>query len=175
MQTNHVLIDLGSIAAFERYEWQVASWLKGEKAPALTEGFDVWRCADCPQLTFQVKHANIYHFGGRAVRQSSQKWVFNQSKLNGGTPDYFVLFGVDDDGSEHCFLLSKAQFKEHSSKNATGGRIMTASPNRAIRRGKGTRSYMYEPFLWRYEVQNPEVGLRQRVLEMESWKQTGLL
>jgi len=162
---------LGQQDLFRVYERKVADWLNGEICASLNPNFDVWKCAEFPGLTFQVKFANIYHYTGKAKRHRQAAWPFNQHKMNNDGPDYFVLFGVTDEGQEHCFLLSKDTFVEHSSRNSTGGRIMLMTPNRFSRRGGRGRSYVNENKVWKYEVKNPEENLIGRVQTLESYHQ----
>lgn len=160
---------------FEDYESKVASWLDGELPPQHTPAFDVYHCKAFPSLTFQVKYANFYKYGGSAARHMSSQWVFHQAKWHDVFPHYFVLFGISEDGSESCFCMDRHTFKKHAAvSQKRGGRIMQVSPNRVVTRGSGRRSYVYQPWIWDYEVKDPQRNLVSRIQELDSWKQLQL-
>lgn len=149
------------VPAFQVYEELVAEWLRGEMCPPFQPGFDVWKCKPFPELTFQVKHSEVYQFNGKtSTRHSSKTWNFNQSKWRKETSaDYFVLFGTDENGMVQTFLMSRDRFVKHSSRNSTGGRVLNTTCNRMTHRGI--------PYIWGYHVAKPETELVQAVLKRE--------
>jgi len=165
---------LGQQSLSRAYERKAAEWLDGEVCAAFNPHFDVWKCPEFPDLTFQVKFANIYHYSGKARRHRQASWPFNQHTMDSDKPDYFILFGVTDEGQEHCFLLTRDAFKTHSSPNSTGGRIMLMTPNQFSRRGGRGKSYVHENKVWKYEVKSPETDLIKRIRDYETFKQEQL-
>jgi len=160
---------LGYITAFQYYEELAATWLDGDLCPPYNEGFDVHNCKPFPGLTFQVKHANVYHFNGdKRTRHSSKTWNFNQGKWHDETKaDYFVLFGIDEQDEVQTFLMSQDRFVSHSAKNSAGGRILNTTCQRTVRMGAYPRCYNRTPYIWDYHVKRPETELVPAVLERE--------
>lgn len=148
---------------FQWYERRAAQMLCGEVMPALNQGYDVTvNLGDSRIARVQVKHANIYHYKGSNARNRSETWVFNQGKMDGETADFFMLFGVNDDGVDHAFLLTANEFISMASNNSTGGKILQITPRKYSRRGGHDRSYMHTNRGWEFEV--TEHNARERLL-----------
>lgn len=158
---------LGEQALFQEYEQRVATWLNGEVCASLNPAFDVWKCAEFPGLTFQVKYSTIGHKRNRSC------WTWNQHKPGSDPADYFVLFGIEDDGTDHCFLLRSNQWLAISSNSTGEMRILQMIPWPYSRRGQNRKNlgYVHENAGWKYEVKNPEENLLERVRTLESYRQ----
>jgi len=160
---------LGEQCLFQEYEQKVAKWLNGEVAATGNEAFDVWKCAEFPELTFQVKYSNICR------KRNRNSWTWNQHKSNDNEPaDYFVLFGIKDDETEHCFLLRLDQWLAISSNSTGDMRLLEITPHHFSRRGQSPKcpsGYVHENKGWKYEVKNPEKNLIERVQTLESYRQ----
>lgn len=168
---------LGQQSLFRFYERKIADWLNGDVRAVNNEGFDVQGCIGFPELTFQVKYSHIYHHDGHS-KQSRISWWWNQNKSSSThDPDYFILIGIQDDGTEHYFLLNLNQWLELSHSNGQSGKRFKMIPKRYSRRGQNPKcpnGYIHENRGWKYEVRNPEDNLVKRVQTYESFCQERL-
>lgn len=168
---------LGEQQLFQQYEQRVAEMLRGERCADFNPGFDVQNCQGFPGLTFQVKYAKVQHRNGAArSRDRYPVWGWTQGSSGADSqPDYFVLFGILDNGREYCFLLSAKQWVNLSSRmgNGKGGRLLFMRPHRFSRRCRGVRSpgYVHENKGWGYEVRDPEKNLVGAIKDREGNKQ----
>lgn len=160
------------------YEHKVAAWLRGQVCASTNEGFDVWKCVDFPQLTFQVKYSKIsYRDGAAKEKDRYPVWNWAHNKMGGDSQaDYYILIGIDDNEEEHCFLLSAKQWIEVSSPmgNDKNGRILQMKPQPFSRRGQSRRNpsgYVHENKGWKYEIKKPAENLIERVQMLESFHQ----
>jgi hypothetical protein len=147
---------LGEVATFQLYEYKVAAWLMGQVAPALTKGFDVYRCHDFGALTFQVKIANAHHPRRKEYVNRNAVWMWNQHGQS-DLADYFVLCGILDE-AENWFLLSREDFFARSAEIKRGGWMLQGSCNKTSR-------------IWSYHVADPVTSLRDTVLRYDELSQ----
>ena len=136
------------------YERRTANWLNGETMPSLYPGYDI---ITQDGYKIQVKYARPYAGNRKAT------WNFNQGKL--GCADFYVLFGLSDDGNEHCFLMPSNDFVKLSADNGKGGRIYQLNAQKISLRGGARTSYYHNNRGWEYEVENPEMNLYKRLTE----------
>lgn len=152
---------IGTQAYFQSFEVKVATWLNAEVAPPATRGFDVWHMAGYPDLSFQVKFSRVYKHHPPYKKYPMVTWTFNQKRLDPRHPDFFVFFGLDEDETEHCFLLSRSEFIDYANISKEGTHYLRVSAKKASDR----QNYNYVPKIWRYEVPNPATELRAKVIE----------
>lgn len=154
---------LGELAEYQVYEYKVAQWLNGKVAPGLTPGFDVFQCEELGEATIQVKYSNAVEnrlHGGYV----NQQWFFRVSQWNDAYPDFFVLFGLDKGGKEHCFLFDREDFSSSSCAWSKGrgrpktGRILRMAARSEYHFGNQKKSIRYCKF-WDREVLDPERDL----------------
>lgn len=145
----------------EGYEILVAQWLKGELAPALQVGFDIYQSALFPKRTFQVKHANPSNARRNDGVYESWAWGSNACIL----ADYYILFGVKDSFA-YCFLLTSELWEKFSAGKSR--RLLTSPTHRFSRQGGGTRrGYPRENRLWFYECMGLPQDLIRRITELD--------
>lgn len=151
---------IGTYSAYETFEIKVAHWLNAETAYTSMPYFDVWHMNEFPDVTFQVKHANAYH----SEERNRLTWTWMQKVIDPIMPHYFILFGIYHSGEEKCFLLSRAEFLSYASKYSGKSYLRVSAKKEADRANR------YVPALWKYEVESPEINLRQVVVDRETGK-----
>lgn len=141
----------GEQAYFQSFETKVAAWLQGKVAPTATKGYDVFDTAAHPDWTFQVKYATAYQRHDASRNYPTLNWTWVVKRLDIAHPDFFVLFGIDEAGDEHCFLLSRHDFLSYAHRQKNDMYMVRASAKKQSDRP----NYRYVPKIWRYVVPDP--------------------
>jgi hypothetical protein len=150
---------IGEQAYFQSFEVKVASWLQARVAPPATKGYDVYDSLLVPDKTFQVKYAQMHRFHSPKKQFPVETWTWKVKSLDSVHPDFFVLFGIDEDGTENVFLLSRDDYLAYASRSKDGGYFLHVSSKRV-----SNRRYAYIPKIWRYLIENPLETLGSSVL-----------
>ena len=69
-----------------------------------------------------------------------------------------MLFGIEEDGAENVFLLSRADFLSYASPTKEGQWRMFVSAKKVA-----NRRYAYIPKIWRYVVRDPRENLVESI------------
>lgn len=149
----------GEQAYFQSFETKVAAWLQGKVAPTATKGYDVFDTAAHPDWTFQVKYATAYQRHDASRNYPTLSWTWVVKRLDIAHPDFFVLFGIDETGVEHCFLLSRHDFLSYAHRQKTDMYMVRASAKKRSDRA----NYRYVPKIWQYAIPDPQSNLLQSV------------
>jgi hypothetical protein len=120
---------LGEQAYFQTFELKVAQWLNAKVAPPNEPGYDVYQCASFPNRTFQVKFSNAYRYHNPKVNCDPVTWTWVQKRVDPVHPDYFVLFGIDEEKNEHCFLLTREYFLSTAKVDKQGWHYIRGRPS----------------------------------------------
>lgn len=148
----------GEQAYFQSFETKIAGWLGAKVAPPATPGYDVCDSPHFPDKTFQVKYSQAYGHPKSKLKYPPLSWTWKMKRLNPIHPDFFVLFGIEEDGTENVFLLSRADFFKfayHTKEDHWG--IVTSAKKESNKR------YRYIPKIWRYVVRNPHENLVESI------------
>lgn len=166
----------GEQAYFQSFEAKVAGWLNGKIAPPATPGYDVFDCAELPNITIQVKYSKSWSYQAKDKKVPAISWVWVVKRLDLVSPDFFVLFGIDEADLEHCFLLSREDFLKSAWRRGSGELTLRVSAKE-----KSDRRFDYVPKIWRSHVPSPAANLRDAIrnyqnqpedsMFMEKWKQ----
>jgi len=149
---------IGKQAFFQSFETKVATWLSGETAPVATPGYDVCHCSPFPDLTFQVKYSYCYRFQAKDVKYPQIVWQWHLKRIHPQYPNYFILFGIDEQAEEHVFLLSRSEFINYASYYQNKYHLRVSAKLKSDR-----QNYNYVPKIWRYVVQSPETRLAEEI------------
>jgi hypothetical protein len=161
---------LGEQAYFQTFELKVAQWLNAKVAPPNEPGYDVYQCASFPNRTFQVKFSNAYRYHNPKVNCDPVTWTWVQKRVDPVHPDYFVLFGIDEEKNEHCFLLTREYFLSTAKVDKQGWHYIRGTAKLVSDR----KRYRYMPRIWNYVVKSPEHNLLDRVALCEEFTQQKL-
>lgn len=153
----------GDQAYFQTFEAKVATWLQGKVASTATPGYDVFNTAAHPDWTFQVKYATAHERKDPQKQFPSLTWSWVVKRLDIAHPDFFVLFGIDELSTEHCFLLSRHDFLTAAHAQKDGRYILRATAKKHSDRP----NYRYVPKIWQYVVPDPANNLLDRVCRYE--------
>lgn len=149
---------VGEQAFYQSFEYKAAKWLHGQVAPSATPGYDVHKCDPFPDLTFQIKYANVYFYHAKKHTFPSIRWTWIAKHPQPNQPDFFVLFGLRD-SNEFVFLLSRQEFYDYACRyddpyNHARYNLAVSAKEKSDR-----ANYNYIPKIWRYLVKNPSRNL----------------
>lgn len=145
----------GEQAYFQTFEVKVATWLGAKVAPPATPGYDVCQSPHFSDQTFQVKYSQAYGHPNSKLKYPPLTWAWTVKRLDPVHPNFFVLFGIDLEGRENCFLLSRNDFCSYSRVRKDGHYHLSVSAKEQSDR----ENYNYRPKIWKYHIPQPEINL----------------
>ncbi len=155
---------MGEQAYFQSFEQKAAGWLKGNIAPVGTKGYDIKGVEGFPDLTFQVKYCTAHPYQPKNKHAPQLVWVWVQKIMpTDTTPDFFILFGLFENGEEYVFLINKEDFIKESRKNSKGQYVYRTS---AKRFNEFRRAGMPAKIYYR-EITDPEKNLINAVVNYQ--------
>lgn len=148
------------------WERLTAEYLKGKQAPPFNPGFDVYDSILVPDLTFQVKYANVI---SKKCGHGQDIWQWTQSNIEKCDADYFILYGIRE-GNVSMFCIPRSKFIAEGTRYANGRLCYQGHPYPTADR----RRYHFTPKLWKWHVSDP-TRLHERIAMYETFRQARLL